>query len=168
MMRIVLFAFVAARVQFDPGGPGFVTTLAYRAPDPAQPQLDVIQLCPSSSGSGLSTLPSSAGMLISPVSALLRWDFVCNFRAIERYKLGARKGPLYGYACVRCWYTKGLHAAIDGLLIDVVRPSVPVFRMSHLFPGSVPGMSRIKTYICPSYMNMAIPHLFVIANGRFN
>ena len=99
-----VFAFVAARVQFDPAGPGFVTTLAHRTPD-------VIQLCPSSSGSGLSTLLSSAGMLISPVSALLR--------AIERYKLGARKGPLYGYACVRCWYSKGLYAAIDGLLIDV-------------------------------------------------
>ena len=36
---------MAARVQFDPGGPGFVTTHAYRTPDPAQPQLDVIQLC---------------------------------------------------------------------------------------------------------------------------
>ena len=58
-------------------------------------------------------------MLITAVSALLRWDFVCNFRAIERYQLGAHKGPLYGYAYVRCWYTKGLHAAIDGLLIDV-------------------------------------------------
>ena len=73
MIRVVLFAFVAARVQFDPGGPRFVTTLAYRTPDPALPQLDVIQLCPSSSGSGLLTLLSSAcaGMLISPVSALL-------------------------------------------------------------------------------------------------
>ena len=96
-----------------------MTTLANRTSDLAQVQLDVIQLCPSSSGSGLSTLLSSAGMLISLVSVLLRWDLVCNFGAIERYKLGARKGPPYGYACVRCWYTKGLHAAIDGLLIDV-------------------------------------------------
>ena len=63
---------MAARVQFVLGEPGFVTTLAYRTPDPAQPQLDVIQVCPSSSGSALSTLLSSAGMLISPVSVLLR------------------------------------------------------------------------------------------------
>ena len=171
MTRVVLFAFVAARVQFDPGGPGFVTTLA---PDPAQPQLDVIQLCPSSSGSGLSTLLSSAGMLISPVSALLRWDTVCFFIAIEKYKLGARKAPLYDYACVRCWFTKGLHAAIDGLLIDVAccLCCLVVFLCcaglsDRVFPG-VPGISRIKTDICPDYVNMAIPHLFVIANGRFN
>ena len=69
MIRVVLFAFVVARIQFDPGGPGFVTTHAYRTPDPAQPQLDVIQLFPSSSGSGLSTFLSSASMLISLVSA---------------------------------------------------------------------------------------------------
>ena len=119
-VRVVLLALVAARVQFDPGGPGFVTTLAYRALVPAQPQLDVIQLCPSSSRSGWSTLLSGTGMLLSAVSALLRWDFLCNFRAIERCGLAAHKGPLYGYyACVRCWYTKGHHAAIDGLLIDV-------------------------------------------------
>ena len=77
VIRVVLFAFVAARVQFNPRGPGCVTTPAYGTPDPAQPQSDVIQLCPSSSGSGLSTLLSSAVMFISPVSALLRWDFVC-------------------------------------------------------------------------------------------
>ena len=77
-----------------------------------------IQLFPSSSGSGLSTLLFCAVMLISPVSALLPWDFVCNFRAIKRHNW-AHKGPLYGYTCVRCWYTKGLHAAIDGLLIYV-------------------------------------------------
>ena len=92
VIRVVLFVFVAARVQFDLGGPGFVTIIHWirpsykRTADPAQPQLDVIQLFPSSSGSGLSTLLSSAVMLISPLSALLRWDFVCNFRAIERNK----------------------------------------------------------------------------------
>ena len=94
MIRVVLFALVATRVQFDPGGPGFVTTLAYRTPVSAQPQLDVIQLYPSSSRSGWSTLFSGAGMLLSAVSALLRWDFLCNFRAIDRCGLGAHKGPL--------------------------------------------------------------------------
>ena len=54
----------------------FVTTPVYRTLDPAQPQSDVIQLFPSSPGSGLSTLLSNVVMLISPVSALLRWDFV--------------------------------------------------------------------------------------------
>ena len=96
-------------------------------------------------------------MLLSAVSALLRWDFLCNFRAIERCGMGAHNGPLYGYACVQCWYTKGHYAAIDGLLIDVAcclwclvvflycaGLSDRVFHMSHLFPGSVPGMSRIN------------------------
>ena len=82
VIPVVLFALVAARVQFDPGGPGFVTTLVYRTTVFAQPQLDVIQLCPSSSRSGWSTLLSGAGMLLSAVSALLRWDVLCNFRAI--------------------------------------------------------------------------------------
>ena len=86
VIRVALFAFVAARVQFDPGGPGFVTAPAYRTPDPAQPQSDVFHICPSSSGSGLSTLLSSAVMLISLVSALLRLDLVCKLRAIERCK----------------------------------------------------------------------------------
>ena len=67
MIRVVSFALVAARVQFDLGGPAFVTTLAYRAP--AQPQLDVIKLCPSSSRSGWSTLLSGAVMLLLAVSA---------------------------------------------------------------------------------------------------
>ena len=38
------------------------------------------------------------------------------------------------------------------------------------YPGVLPGvsvMTRIKTDICLCYMNMDIPHLFVIANGRF-
>ena len=39
---------------------------------------------------GLLTLLSSVVMLISPVSALLRWDFVCKFRVIERYTLWAK------------------------------------------------------------------------------
>ena len=99
---IVLFAFVAASVQFDPRVPEFVTTLASRTQVSAQPQLDVIQLCPSSSRSGWSTLLSGAGMLLSAVSALLRWDFLCYIRAMARCGLGAHKGPLYGYACVRC------------------------------------------------------------------
>ena len=50
-----------------------------------------------------------------------------------------------------------------------VRSSVPVFRMSHLFPGSVPGMSRVMTDNCLACMNVAILYLFfVLANGRFN
>ena len=32
VIRVVLCAFVAAGVQFDPGGPKFVTTLASRTP----------------------------------------------------------------------------------------------------------------------------------------
>ena len=84
VIRVVLCAFVAARVQFDMGGPKFVTTLASRTPVSAQPQLDMIQLCPSSSRSGWSTPHSGAGMLQLAVSALLRWDFLCNIRAIAR------------------------------------------------------------------------------------
>ena len=42
-IRVVLCRFVAARVQFDPGGPKFVTARASRTPVSAQPQLDVIQ-----------------------------------------------------------------------------------------------------------------------------
>ena len=34
-------------------------------------------------------------------------------------------------------------------------------------PREFTGMSRIKTDSCPDYMNMAIPHVFVIAKGRF-
>ena len=45
-----------------------------------------------------------------------------------------------------------------------VRPSVPVFRMSHLFPGSVPGMSRIITDICEPDHSAFL----AFANGQFN
>ena len=62
-IRVALCAFVAARVQFDPGGPKFVTARASRTPVSAQPQLDVIQLCLSSSSSGWLSLLSGAGML---------------------------------------------------------------------------------------------------------
>ena len=67
MIRVVLCAFVADRVHFDPGGPTFVTTLASRAPVSAQPQLDVIRLCLSSSRSGWLCLLSGAGVLLSAV-----------------------------------------------------------------------------------------------------
>ena len=42
VIRVVLCAFVAAGVQFDPGGPKFVTTLASRTPVSAQLQLDLM------------------------------------------------------------------------------------------------------------------------------
>ena len=95
-----------------------MTRLASRTPVSAQPQLDVSQLCPSSSRSGWSTLHSGAGMLLSAVSALLRWDILCNIRAMARCELRAHKGPLYEYACVRSEYTKGHHAVIDEWLFS--------------------------------------------------
>ena len=87
------FVIRAARVQFDPGEPKFVTTRASRTPVSAQPQLDVIQWCLSSSRSGWLSLLSGAGMLLSTVSVLLRWDFLC-FMTIARCRLRAHKGPL--------------------------------------------------------------------------
>ena len=71
-IRVALCAFVAGRVQFDPGGPIFVTARASRTPVSEQPQLDVIQLCLSSSRSGWLSLLSGAGILPSAVSVLLR------------------------------------------------------------------------------------------------
>ena len=72
---VVLCAFMTARVQFDPGGPKFVTARASRTPVSAQPQLDVIQLCPTSLRSRLLSLLSGAGMLASAVSVSLQRDF---------------------------------------------------------------------------------------------
>ena len=73
VIRVVLCAFVAAGVQFDSGGPKFVTTLASRTPVSAQPQLDVIHLCLwSSSEIRVVSLLSGSGMLLSAVFALLR------------------------------------------------------------------------------------------------
>ena len=50
VIRVVLFAFVAARVQFDPGGPGFVTTPVYRTQDrdPVKPIVVGIRVVDSS------------------------------------------------------------------------------------------------------------------------
>ena len=62
-IRVVLCAFMTARAQFDPGGPIFVTARVSRTPISAQPQLDVIQLCLTSSG--WLCLLSGAGMLPS-------------------------------------------------------------------------------------------------------
>ena len=72
-IRVALCAFVAARFQFDPGGPKFVTACVSRTPASAQPQWDVIQLCLSSQRSGWLSLPSEAGMLLLVVSLLFRW-----------------------------------------------------------------------------------------------
>ena len=83
----------------------------------------------------------------------------------------ARKGPLYGYTCVRCWYTKGLHAAIDGLLIYVacclcclvvlrwiVRPNVtPVPREC---PGDVPDKDPVIFFFIFFHQNKVIANLF--------
>ena len=174
-IRVALCAFVVAIVQFDPGEPKFVTTLASRTPISAQPQLDVIQLCPSSSRSGWWTLHSGAGMLLSAVSALLRWDFLCNIRAIGRCGLGEHKGPLYDYACVGSEYTKRHHTVIDEwlfseaccmwclvVLLCYTGLSTRVFRMSHLFPGDFPH----DDCYCPGCMNMASLQLF--AGGQFD
>ena len=100
----VLCEFMAARVQFDHGEPKLVTARASRTPVCPQPQLDVIQLCLSSSKSGWLSLLSGAGMLPSAVSVLLRRDFLCIIRTIARRRLRAQKGPLYDYACVRSEY----------------------------------------------------------------
>ena len=83
-IRVVLCALMTARIQFDSGGPNFVTARASRTPLSAQPQLDVIQLCPSSSGSGWLSLHSGAGMLPSAMSLLIQRDFLCIIRMIAR------------------------------------------------------------------------------------
>ena len=74
-IRVALCAFMTSRVQFDPGGPQYVTARASRTLVSAQPQLDVIQLCLSSSGSGWLSLHSGAGMLPSAVSLSIQRDF---------------------------------------------------------------------------------------------
>ena len=112
-IRVVLCAFMAARVQFDPGGPKFVTAHASRTLVSTQPQLDVIQLCLSSSRSGWLSLLSGAGMFPSAASVSLRRDFLCIIRTILRHRLRAQKGPLYDYACVRSEYTNGHQTVID-------------------------------------------------------
>ena len=154
-IQVVLCAFVAARVQFDLGGPKFVTTRASRTLVSAQPQLDVIQLCLSSSRSGWLSLLSGAGMHLSAVSVLLRWDFLCIIRTIARCRLRAQKGPLYDYACVRSEYTNGHHTVIDEwlfsgtcciwclvVLICCAGLSDRVFRcsVSHHIPRVCPGV----------------------------
>ena len=136
----------------------FVTKHASRTPVSAQPQLDVIQLCLSSSRSGWLSLLSGAGMLLSAGSVLLRWDFLCIIRTIARCRLRAQKGPLYDYACVRSEYTNGHHTVIDEWLfrgtcciwcldelICCSGLSDRVFRCSrsHHIPRCVPGMSRL-------------------------
>ena len=103
-------------------------------------------------------------MLLSAVSALFRWDCLCNITAIARCRLRAHKGPLYDYACVRSEYTNGHQTVIDEMLfseaccmwclvvlICCAGLSNRVFRCSgnRLFPGCVPGMSRIMTVIDP-------------------
>ena len=98
---------MAARVQFDPGGPKFVTTLASRTPVSAQPQLDVIHRH-GYLGGRLFTRE-----LACYFRRCLRWDFLCNISAMLRCELGAHKGPLHDYACVRSEYTKGQHTVID-------------------------------------------------------
>ena len=118
VIHVVVCAFVAARVQFDPGGPTFVTTRASRTPVSAQPQLDVIQCCLSSSRSGWVSILSGAGMFLSAVSVLLRWDFLCIIRTIARCRLRARNGPLYDYACVRSEYTNGHQTVMDEWLFS--------------------------------------------------
>ena len=40
---------------------------------------------------------SGTGVLLSTVSALLRWDCLCNITAIARGRLRAHKGPLHVY-----------------------------------------------------------------------
>ena len=90
-----------------------MTTRASRTPVSAQPQLDVIQLYPSSSRSGWLSLLSGAGMVPSAVSVLLRRDFLCIIRTVARCRLRAQKGPLYDYACVRSEYTNGHQTVID-------------------------------------------------------
>ena len=77
--RVVMCAFMTARVQFDPGGPKFVTTRASRTPVSAQPQLDVIQLCLTSSRSGWLSLISGAGKLPSAVSVSLQREFFVSY-----------------------------------------------------------------------------------------
>ena len=180
VIRVVVFAFVAASVQFDPGGPEFVTILASRTPGPGQPLLDVIQLWRDPGGRLFSR---ELACCSSAVSALLRWDFLSNIRAMARCGLGAHKGPLYGYACVRCGYTNGHHTEIDGLLIDVAcclwclvvllccaGLSDRVFRCSgcHTYARVCPGDVPDNDCYCPASMNMASLHLFALANGRFN
>ena len=86
---------------------------ASRTPVSAQPQLDVVQLCISSSRSGWLSLLSGAGMLPSAVSVSLQRDFLCIIRTIARRRLRAQKGPLYDYACVRSEHTNGHQTVID-------------------------------------------------------
>ena len=90
-----------------------MTARASRTPVYVQPQLDMIQLCLSSSRSGWLSLLSGAGMLPSAVSVLLRWDFLCVIRTIARCRLRAQKGPLHDYACIRSEYTNGHQTVID-------------------------------------------------------
>ena len=104
VIRIVLFAFVAARVQFDPGGPGFVTTLAYHTPVRAQPQLDVIHR--------------------DPGGRLFSLEMACYFRRCLHCFGGTFCVILEPRATIRlCICTVLLHkrpsCSIDGLLIDV-------------------------------------------------
>ena len=103
-----------------------------------------VQFFPPSSGSGLSTLLFCAVMLISPVSALLQWDFVCNFRAIKRYKLGTQRATIRLYMCAvlvhkgpsccnrRIADLRSLLCVLSCRVVVlrwIVRPNVPVFRM---------------------------------------
>ena len=57
-------------------------------------------------------------MLLSAVSLLLRWDFLCIIRTIARCRLRAQKGSLYDYACVQSEYTNGHQTVIDEWLFS--------------------------------------------------